>query len=243
MKTVRSSKAQKLGSQRWMFPALAVLMLAAVLLVWSFMSREIRVDLDAPTYQYYLNQRVDHGENAVVMSGEYHVVFEEEGERSDGDVTPIYYQEQMRMVLPEAVSWSDPVGGLEWRIPALSVLYTDENGLLWCESSGKQILLEGGILSDCKGTYVFLDAVTLTLNGTQMELTPFSFYSTAAGVIRVYDYESEALTQIDQLFYNTTVVADRGYHVDLTAGIYTLPSGTTRLMVATPSVLTEITKR
>ena len=228
-------------------PALGILALAlavmAVALVFLFLRQEMQVKVDGAVYQYHMGQRLDYPADTHLMLGRYNVIIQEENERSDGDESPIYLSDRKELILPGDMSWTDPVSGIEWQIPALSTLSVDGSGAVWCTVEKKKVLLGGGFLSDTKGTYVFLDEMHLRVNGSVYTLSPLSFYSAAYDTVEIYDYDSAELTEIAKLAENAVATGGQGYQVDLTAAIYTDSAGVQRLLAAAPAALTSIRKK
>lgn len=230
--------------QLLVFPALAILLMAAMFLVIQFVTGETQMKLEEPVYQYFTDQKVqyDAGTKLVPENGNK-ILFEESGQQNSGDVTPIYYENSQSILLPIDMSWMDPLTNREWRIPAFSRLEMDEDRVVWYRGEDEDIRMESGFLSNGKGTYVFLDDVTILFNGISYEAAPLSFYSAAGGMYRIYQYQSQELTTEEKLTQYVTIWSTKGYQTDLSVGIYTAADGSQRLLVASPSVLAEIEER
>lgn len=229
--------------QLLIFPALLLLMAAAVFLVTRFINGETQRKLDVPVYQYFLEERAEYSAQAKLLSGASGIVFDEDGEQNESDPTPIYAVEEKAFYLPADMSWMDPETGLEWRLPAFGLIERDGDGRIWYSDEDTRVQMRSGFLSDGRGTFVFLDDATLIFNDLAYGVGPFSFYSTAKGIYRIYRYEEDTLISADQRTGNTEMWTEQGYRVDLTAGIYTSANGTQRLLVASPSVLRGIEER
>lgn len=225
------------------FPVLLLLMAAAVFLVMRFATKGTHIKFDVPVYQYFLDQRADYSARTKVISGESGVIFEEDGQQNESDSTPIYTVEEKAFFLPADMSWMDLETGMEWRVPAFGKVRLDEDGKIWYTDKDTQVQLAGGFLSDGRGTFVFLDNVTLMFNNLAYSAGPLSFYSTAKGMYRIYRYEEDELISSYERTGNTAIQTERGYQADLTAGIYTAVNGTQRLLVASPAVLRSIGER
>lgn len=240
MKQARRNKARDTKLSKWMFPALLALVAAAFLLVLSFVRGETQTVLDAPVYQYFLTQRVDYEAGTKLIPGQYSVTFRSGGEDSAGDATPIYYRDSQELILPQSMTWLDASTGVEWAIPAMSRLEMNEHQAVSLKSGKKTPVLSGGFLSDGLGTYLFLDEVTLEFNGERMTLPPFSFCSTADGMVRIYAYGQQELYHAAEQTTNLLIHAPgRYYEADLTRAIYTGADGQSRLLSASPKALPE----
>lgn len=229
--------------QLLIFPAVLLLMAAAVFLVMRFMDGETQRTLDVAVYQYFLDERAEYSAQAKLLSGESGTVFDEGGQQNESDPTPIYAVEETAFFLPADMSWMDPETGLEWRLPAFGQIERDVDGKIWYSNENTRVQMRSGFLNDGRGTFVFLDDVTLIFNDLAYTAGPFSFYSTAKGMYRIYRYEKDELISEAQRTGSTEIWTERGYRADLTAGIYTATNGTQRLLVASPSILRDIGER
>ncbi len=247
MKTAKRSRGRRgLGRyQVLLLPALALLMGAAVFLVWSFVKSETQEPLQESVYQYFLDQKVSYGEDVLLLAGEGRIIFEEDGQRGESDPSPIYCEGKETLILPVDMSWLDPANGLEWRLPAFGRLELDEDRTVWYLGidNESRIKLDGGVLSNGRGTYVFLENGTLRFNGLASAVGPFSFYSTENGMYRVYQYGEDTLSVKGRREENTLITMENGYHFDLTTGIFAAVNGEQKLLAASPAVLKDITER
>lgn len=241
MKRARPNRAPRGRLQRWVLPALVALMAAAMLLVAGFVTRETQLEVGEPVYQYFLGQRTEFGEGAKVLLTKHNVVFSEDGQRTDGGTTPIYYRDRPALLLPARMSWSDPVAGGEWQIAALSLLEADDHGVIWCQDGDWRSRMSGGFLSDGAGTFVFLEGGTLEVDGQELELAPLSFCTLRQQELYVYRYDSQELLHEERLTENVRMKGPR-YEADLTAGIYTAADGGKRLLAADPQALPKLGK-
>ncbi|MDD6160133.1 MAG: hypothetical protein PUB51_03255 [Oscillospiraceae bacterium] len=243
----RSNRGGRDGRNRRLqlliFPVMALLMAGALFLVLRYMTGETLMKTEEPVYQYFLDQKVEYDEGTVVIPGENGIVFGQGDDRSAGDVTPVYSADSEALMLPIDMSWMDPTTKREWRVPALSRLERDENGDIWYVNGDDRIYMDGGFLSSGRGTYVFLDTVSLQFGGMSYDLEPFSCYYVANGMYRIYRYQNDELAVETTSGGNTSVRADKGYRADLTVGNYTAADGSLRLLAASPSLLKEIGER
>lgn len=243
----RSNRGGRDGRNRRLqlliFPVMALLMAGALFLVLRYMTGETLMKTEEPVYQYFLDQKVEYDEGTVVIPGENGIVFGQGDDRSAGDVTPVYAAESRSLMVPIDMIWMDPTTMREWKLPALSRLERNEAGEIWYVNGDERVYMNGGILSSGKGTYVFLDPVSLQLNEIIYELEPFSFYAVGNGMYRVYRYGNDELTVEMALTQNPSIRTERGYRVDLRVGTFTAADGSLRLLSASPALLKEIGDR
>lgn len=246
MKTAKQNnrRRRRMGPELLLFPILALLLAAAIFFIGRFADDETKIRLDAPVYQFFMDDRAEYaaGTDLVPLEGGQ-IAFDEKGEKSSGDVSPIYFADEKAILLPVDMSWMDPLTGREWKVPALSRLEMDETGVVWCRDGEKECRMEGGFLSSGKGLCVLLEKCDLILNGLAEETSAFSFYSTVGGMVRYYDYESDMLTTKERVEQNTLARFPGGYGADLSIGIYTAVNGSQRLLVAGPRDLKTIWER
>ena len=222
-----------------MLPLLLVMAVSAVLLIISFIKSETQTKVEAPVYQFYLAQRTDFSAGTKLVQGKHGLTFSgDEGENAS-DVTPIYYRDTKELILPTSMVWLEPSTGIEWAIPALSHLEMDEKQTVHFHGK-KDLIMNGGFLSNGLGTYLFLDEVRLEINGEKLLLPPFSFCSTADGQVRIYQYDQKELWKADKQETNIIITSTgRYYQADLTRAIYTDAAGSSRLLAVSPKVLPE----
>lgn len=229
--------------QRWALPLLAVLAALAVVLVLRFMNKETKIVVGEDVYQFSREKRYDYQAGITLLQGKYDIVIDTEEEEVNGDATPLYSNAAPALYLARDVSWCDPTTGLEWFIPAFTRLEQDAVGRFRCEFRKENVQFDGGIINDCRGTYLFLDYTELQIGGRIVDLTPLSFCSVLRNTARIYDYESGQLSVMETGSENLIARVPRGYRVDLTRGIFTDAEGNSRLMVASPKVLQSIEDR
>lgn len=241
MKTEKRNNTAKLN--KIVFPAMVILMIAAIALIFVFMNHETKIRTGEPVYQFFMEQKAEYGKDAAILESEQGLVFEENGETNAGDVSPIYASEAKAIYLAEDMYWVDPEGDREWRLPAFQRLEMDEDGVIWYGSGDDRIRMNSGFLYNGRGTCVLLEPAEVLLNQHSYQADAFSFYSSAAGLYRLYLYGEDVLEFEEERNSNTTVWGASGFHADLTTGLYTAPDGTQRLLVSSPAVLKGIEER
>ena len=228
--------------QRWALPLLVVLAALAVAIVLRFMNRESEIKTSEDIYQYTVGGRQDYAAGATLLQGKYSITIRTGEGESDGDATPVYTQTSKALYLARDSAWTEPATKLEWLIPGSARLELNEQGVTRYVSGSKSVDMQGGILSDGAGTFIFLDYGTVELNHKTIQVTPFSFCSTYRSAVRIYDYAGEVLHTEDFLLTNIIFRAAPGYRIDLTTGIFTDSRGKHHLMVASPRLSESIEK-
>ena len=225
------------------FPAMVILMIAAIALVFLFINHETRVKAGEPVYQFFMEQKAEYGKDVAMIESDKGLIFEENGEKNAGDITPVYAAETKALYLPDDMYWVDTEGDREWRIPAFSRLEMDENGVIWYGAGDDRTRMNSGFLYNGRGTCVFLETAEVILGGHAYMADAFSFYSSASGMYRLYIYGDNTLEVKEEINANTVAHGTSGYSADFTTGMYTSPGGTQRLLVSSPEVLKSIEER
>lgn len=241
----RVKRNDRRTAEKWRkFLPLALIALAALafLLIMNAIGRGTTVRVREPVYQYFGDSVQEYDAKTKIRLGDMYVQFESGDESSAGDATPIYYKDREAFILPCDMAWTDPSTGIEWCLPALSTLTRDGDSV-WCKVGRHQYMVSGGFLTDEKGTFVTLERSSATVNGETFTLAPLSFYSSANGMIRVYNHADQSLYTAESLTGSAVLQADSGFEVDLAAGIYTSRDGEQRLLAASPSALRSISEK
>ncbi len=225
---------------KWLLPALGVAAVAAAFLIFLFAKGELKTELPADCYQLTLGDREEFSRGDTVLETDTGLVVERDGLQQGLDVTPFYHKEGRTITLSQDMIWCDGASHKERSVPALSSVTVDEAGAVWCQVSGKEILLTGGFLTDGQGTYVFLDETTVTVNGVAKTLPALSFYSVVGGLGRLWHYGDAEVTWVEKLQMNVQAESVLGYGVDLTAAIYTGKDGVKRMLAASPAAVPKL---
>lgn len=221
--------------QKWAFPIIIILLAIAIFLVTSYIKGESELSLDGPVYQYFVEERYEYDENTSILLGEYGIIFSEGEINSSADSTPIYYAEEEKLMLPNAMSWINGETSLETYIPAYSTLVRGSDGYVRVE--GDDTILKSGVLYDGNGNFLLLDSCTLTWRGESTSLSTFSFVSTTRSMTRVYDYATETFYVEQGLYSDTKLNSAMGYAINIYTGIFSDGKGNMRLLLASPSAL------
>ena len=229
--------------QRWALPLLAVLVILAVGIILRFMNEETTVQIREDVFQFFSEQRTKYSEGTTMLQGKYNLILKSGDEESSADPTPLYSESSSALYISRNSCWLDPANGDSWYIPAMSRLEEIGDTAFYLTVGKQTAEFSGGIISDCEGTYLFLDYVELSINGRKLELAPLSFCSISDDIVRVYNYGTDELRCFEEQTTNITATARRNYHVDLSIGIYTGPTGKYRLLVADPTIMPEIISR
>lgn len=228
---------------KMVFPAMVVLMIAAIGIVFMLVNSQSQVKMKEPVYQFFMEQKAEYDKNVKVIENERGVIFKEDGKKSAGDISPIYTSDSKALYLAEEMYWVDTEGDREWRVPAFSRLEMDKKGVIWYVSGKNKTRMSSGFLYNGRGTCIFLEPAEVVLKGHAYKADAFSFYSSAAGLFRLYIYGEDTIEFAEEVTSNTTANGKSGYMADFTTGLYTAPNGVQRLLVSSPELLKSIEER
>ena len=242
MKRVNSNNARFFRGKSQLPFIIIFLIIAAVaiILVLSFIKKESSFRVNEPVYQFYSFERVDYDDGVELSVGRRGTLIDDRNAKSESDASPLYYSDRAAFIIPTDMCWLEPTTGIERSIPALSQVYLDEAGNIWCSSGKKASQLSGGFLYGVSDTFLFLDGMNMTVDGKSYKLSPLSFYSSAYDGVRIYDYKTDEITTLDKISVGASALAVTGYIVDLVSCIYTDSDGVNKLLAARPSVLPGI---
>lgn len=231
--------------QKLLIPAIVLVMAVAVFCVLFFVKKETSITIEEPFYQFFLDERVDYGENTVATMGKYGIVFDDNGNKAEATSLPMYSVIEKKLILPVDYCWYEPSSGIEWKIPAFSSISMDSDDIVYCEGEFGTKILGGGFLRAPGGNYIFLSSLTVYVNGRPFKTEPLSFCTMEQGFLRIYDYESETLFLPPDGVETVKAVCDGFdvYEVNLIAGIFYGPSGDSCLLMASPQFGVDIAKK
>lgn len=193
-------------------------------------------------YQYFMNERYDYPAQANLFIGKDGVVCSYNDKESPTDTTPVYFSDSVRFMTVRPMSFVDPYKGLEQGITLFTKFEKDKKGNIYRLTGKTKKEIDSGFLYDGKDTYVFLEAMVIYLDGKKYELTPFSFVVVDAMCnVRMYDYESDKLTQVEVISCDVTVsTAYDTYSVSLHTDTMIMSDGQERLLFVEPELLDPI---
>lgn len=170
-----------------LLPALAAVI--AVLAAVFFTRDAMRVTLEGEPVLYYGGASFPIQSGTAVRRTWKDVTVLEEG-KGQRELTslPIYFQDRTAVFLPQDMVYYAPRSGGQARLEYFSQLIQDADGGLSAARGGTERLVQSGFLYDGADLYVFLEPVTLTVNGYSVELSALSYVEAAFnGDILTYD--------------------------------------------------------
>lgn len=221
-------------------PVLAVLMVLMVISIFVFYKSKTEKRIDNKTYQFFFDQKTEYSENSKLISGDSHSVVKDGKDENIADPSPIYVEGDDSMIIPLDTCYMDIAEGIEWRLEAGCIL--ECNGQDVKLLRGNRInYLSGGFLHDGGRSYIFLDEISLDVDGITYKLPPMSFVSREANMFRIYIYGDDKVTLPPSASNEIVAVNNsRGYRIDIKSNVYYSISGERKLLTASPDVLLDL---
>ena len=154
-------------------------------------------------YQWYSGQKVEYKGQLTFTRKEGLTELRATDRKVTLDSTPVYYaDENNKVIFPEDMAIVYPNNnGMMYRINHFADI-TEENGDIYLETNlatkTNKTKLEKAFLYDGQDLYFFLDRTTITVNGTNYEVSPLSYaivrYKQS---VEIYNYEKDEYQVID----------------------------------------------
>jgi hypothetical protein len=169
--------------------------LIAAVAVTFFVRSARSYDFDEGASQFYAGGEYKIPGGAVMRRGEGVSTIYYGGVTRDATNLPIYRSDENTVVLPQDMVYYDPRGGLVAKTDYFTELLYDANGSVTVVRGGASRRADLGFLYDGRDTYLFLEPVTVTLNGYRTELSAMSYAEAVYdGQVTLYDRESGTFT-------------------------------------------------
>lgn len=220
--------------------------LAAVLVVIFLVANQrenLRYTLTGTPTVYYNGGESELAEGTVLQrTGEGNTVANIGGIQRELTALPIYFPERNAFLLPNDMIYYDPRGTTIGRIEYFTEIRIDSHGMIYAVTDGKETRLQPGFLYDGKDFYVFLEPMSVTLNGYRKEVSAMSYVEAIyRGEIMVFDYESKAFLQEPTREAVTAEIETGDYTLSLLADSITNFQGGRRLLITRPDLLDPLT--
>ncbi|MDD4187740.1 MAG: hypothetical protein PHX04_03150 [Bacilli bacterium] len=131
------------------------------------------------------------------------------------DTTPLYYQDEKKVLFPKTMSLIYPKSNVEqYKIVYFSKLL-NEDDTIYIQNHKQNKPLYNCFLYDGEDLYFFIENTKIQIGSAEIELSPMSYIILSYNDnIQIYDYEKEEFTKIDT--YNEEVTAtSSGYKINL----------------------------
>lgn len=215
-----------------------IVVLAALLMV-QFAQMAGSYTVEGTAYRYYAGQKTPLADGTR-LSVNAEGVTEMKGSQLEGEMgsLPVYYEDRQTVVLPQAMVYyaSGSVTGV--RADCFTELDYLDNGAVTAVSGNREASLTMGFMYDGQDTYLFLEPVTLSFNGYQIQLGAMSYViADYQNDVMVYNRSDGTMTMEPPTGAVTAEAASGDYTVSLLEDSLTLQDGTKVLLFTRPDLL------
>ena len=185
-------------------------------------------------------------QNAVIKNDNENGVYLDNGgsqqtqEKLTLSSAPLYYADEPKIFIPVDCTINIPSQRKAAKIAKFTE-FEDRQGAVFATAGNDEYGIDEGFLYDGKSTYVFLDDMTVSWNGSAVHLPPLSYAIVVYNQrVEFYPYSGEPVVeQTGQT--SVTASADKGYTIDLGSCILTNADGFESLLISEPSLMEPFT--
>ena len=196
-------KQKKRRSSIIMSSVIAALILIIVIVVIIIGNLNSTTTENHDFYQWYSGQKVEYKGQLTFTRKEGLTELKATDRKVTLDSTPVYYaDENDKVIFPEDIAIVYPNNnGMMYRINHFADII-EENGSIYLETNlatkTNKTKLEKAFLYDGQDLYFFLERTTITVNGTNYEVSPLSYVIVRyKQSVEIYNYEKDEYQVID----------------------------------------------
>lgn len=130
------------------------------------------------------------------------------------DTTPIYFQDEEKVLLPKNMSVVYPTQGRQFKINYYSYVYRDVNDYYVKDRSVKR-RVENAVIYDANDLYFFIDEVSVSFANNNYQLKPMSYIivDTFNNLVYVYDKEKDEFTIFENI-EDEVIISTKKYKIN-----------------------------
>lgn len=231
-------KKRKIPLSLILVAAGVLIVVAAVLLVVFLNTKRI----EGGVYYYDTGIRYEQQGGSVIRNEDEDGVYLENSgdEKLALTSSPLYYEDEQKIFIPCDSTITLPSKRKVARITKFTEL-ENRQGTVFATIGRDEYEIDEGFLYDGKNTYVFLDNMTVSWNGQVVQMPSLSYAIVIYNQrIELYPYGGEPMVEQTGRS-DVTASADKGYTIDLSAGILTNAEGFESLIISEPSMMEPFT--
>lgn len=220
--------------------AAAIVVVAAIVLL---LDRSVTHTLDGAAAQYYANGTYPLAAETELCQETENAFYMKTGGEKKQELSnlPIYYAERRCAVFVRDMIYFAPRTKSQARVDFFSEIACSENGTVRLIRDGDETVLKPGFLYDGKDLYLFLEPVTLHVNGYALELPALSYVEAVyGGAVMVFNYETKEQLLEPSQGDVTAEIAGGDYTISLMGDSMTLHDGTKSLLFTRPDQLEPV---
>ena len=204
----------------WMIPLVLVAVLAAVLF-W-FVTANKKFSPEGKTYSYLMGNKLEYSEDLQLVHTDASTLIED-GNKVTSDGTPIFYEDQLKLVIPVSMGYLRPLekkDGLK-RVNYFSEL-SREGDAINILHNGVTTRARDGFLYDGEGNYIFLEKMKITIGEVTYKVEPLTYVKEVyRNCVEMYDITTGEYQYISITDTDAAAVSGNGYSVNLGTGVLT----------------------
>lgn len=220
--------------------AAAIVVVAAIALL---LDRSVTYMLDSAAVQYYANGTYPLAAETELCQETENAFYIKTGHEKKRELNnlPIYYADRRCAVLVRDMIYFAPRTKSKARVEFFSEVVCSENGTVRLIRDGDEMVLNPGFLYDGKDLYLFLEPVTLRVNGYVLELPALSYVEAVyGGEVMVFNYETKEQLLEPPQGDVIAEIAGGDYTISLMGDSMTLHDGTKSLLFTRPDQLEPV---
>ena len=212
-----------LENRQWfiLLGAIFLFLILLVVIVW-YSSTQKKWEPGFETYRYIMGMKVEYSPDMkLVHTEEGTMIDDEDSSYSDG--TPLVNSNESQLILPVSMGLMRPFHEESLRRVNYFSTLNKMGDVVEINQNGVITNVEEGFLYDGKGTYIFLEDMTLTIGSGTYYADAMTyarvFYRDA---IEIYNMVTEEYEYIDITNAETIALSADGYSINLGTGVMTI---------------------
>lgn len=220
-------------------PAMAAIL--AVCIVMFMVNRVSVYKLKDTASQYYGGSAVHIEKGTQLRSDSEGTVSIKSGKQNIETTLPIYLDNSRKVILPVDMLYVSPrIGGCS-RVGRFSEVECKENQMITVYREGKKADTERGFLYDGEDFYLFLEPVTVSFNGYNMDLPALSYVEAVYGeYMMLFNYDTKETFMELSDGTGTAQPASGDYVISLLGDSMTLNNGNKILLANRPELFDPV---
>lgn len=201
--------------------AVMLFLILLVVIVW-YSSTQKKMQPGVDTFRYIMGVKVEYSPDMkLVYTDKGTIIEDKESVYSDG--TPIVNEEEAQLILPVSMGLMRPFNEDSLKRVNYFATLNKVGNTVEINQNGFVTTVEEGFLYDGKGTYIFLEDMTLTIGTSNYYANAMSYVRVFyKDTIEIYDLTTKDYQYIDISSADTMALSADGYKINLGTGVITI---------------------
>jgi hypothetical protein len=208
--------------------------------IWFFVRNASGYEFTGPAAQYYVENIFRIPEDAVMRrSNNSTTIYYGDTSRQPTNL-PVYYDDRECVILPESVQYYNPRDNEIAKIDYFSEIQYDTHAMK-AVRGGKSSALGGGFLFDGADTYLFLEEMTILVDGHTFVVSPLSFAEAIYdNSLMIYDRATGEQQMLNPQTIVQAQAAGGDFTISLSTDTYEKYDGTRQLLFTDAELLPSV---